>query len=334
LNPSLKRFSIDQWLFPASLAGVLLLAVCWPGGESFAGRLHVLPIDHALIFLIFLISGLLIDVSRALDERPPWIPLGLVFGSQFVLAPLTGFLMSRLLPLPSSWAVGLALICCVPTTLSSGVVLTRQAEGNDLLAIILTLSLTLVGVLISPLLLGLLIGTSFSESFEVSTVVLRLFALVVVPLVIGQLLRMKFFPKPAASLRHICSACIALMVWITAQSHSSELRDLGWTAWLGFPLLALFCHGLWFSAVWVTGTRLKLHYRNQIACAIVGSQKTLPLAVALLTLTAGSGLDAEFYSAAIGFIVLFHLVQILADSVIGPTLNSIHMTSSYGQLDS
>ena len=45
---------------------------------------------------------------------------------------------------------GLSLFCCVPTTLTSGVTLVRNAKGNVALALMLTVTTNLIGVFTVP----------------------------------------------------------------------------------------------------------------------------------------------------------------------------------------
>lgn len=284
----------------------------------------IVPLDQCLIWLIFFISGIRLNLSHLWEERVTSTILLPSITAQFVLAPFCGFWLGVLLSLPDAWFIGLAAICCAPTTLSSGVVLTRQAEGNELLALLLTLTLTLIGSLISPALFGLLLGVGVSISLPITSLVIKLFILVLIPLALGQFARKVFFRNPPEYLKHLPSICVILTVWLATHTNTESLTKLPWYAWIAFPSFSLTLHGLWFAALWQFGKIAELHYRIRIALSIVGSQKTLPLALTLLTAGfAGSPLAGEL-SAAIAFVVVFHLTQILLDSILAPYLAENH----------
>ena len=72
---------------------------------------------------------------------------------------------------------GLVVFYTVPTTISSGVVLTEQAEGNVALALLLTVVSNIVGVFTIPVMLQWLVG--LAESADGEDVQLDIGALIV-----------------------------------------------------------------------------------------------------------------------------------------------------------
>jgi hypothetical protein len=93
--------------------------------------------NMAIIFFIF---GVTLDTSELLLALKAWkaIIFGLV--SMLVICPLFGFICMLLPFKPYEFALGLAVMACVPTSLSSGVTLVIGAYGNGALALLFTVS--------------------------------------------------------------------------------------------------------------------------------------------------------------------------------------------------
>jgi predicted Na+-dependent transporter len=305
---------------PTGLVLALLISLLWYGGEDVVRRASVMPLNQWLIFTIFFISGLRLQINHLFDEALPLNSFLPVSAVQFLVAPLSALMLGWILQIPEAWFIGLAAICCVPTTLSSGIVLTRQAEGNELLALVLTLVLTLMGTLLTPILFGLLLGTSVAIDLAVGSMILKLCLLVLVPLVLGQLVRKFILRRPPSYLKHLPSICVILTVWLAAQGNSSALRELPWYAWICFALISLSLHICWFGLIWIFAEKNGIHRRNQTAMALIGSQKTLPFAITVLTIALSSGSIADSLPVAISFVVIFHLTQVLTDSLLAPRL--------------
>ncbi|MEM6885066.1 MAG: bile acid:sodium symporter [Verrucomicrobiota bacterium] len=322
-NPDQPRSlsqQIDRFLLPAGLVLALIISLVWSGGEDVVRRASVMPLNQWLIFAIFLVSGLRLKINHLFDEPLPAEAFLSVTLVHYILAPLCALVLGIFLPLPEAWFIGLAAICCVPTTLSSGIVLTAQAEGNELLALVLTLLITLLGTLVTPVLFGFLLGAGVSFDLAVTALILKLFTLVLLPLVIGQLLRQLILKNPPGFLKHVPSVCVILAVWLAAQGNSEALRALPVYAWICFLALSALLHSGWFAALWFYADQRGIHRRNQTAMAMVGSQKTLPFAITILTVAFASVEMAALLPVAISFVVIFHLTQILTDSLLAPRL--------------
>ncbi|KAK7324487.1 hypothetical protein VNO77_28065 [Canavalia gladiata] len=76
---------------------------------------------------------------------------------QYSVMPLSGFLISRLLNLPSHAAAGLILLGCCPAGTASNII-TYLARGNVALSVIMTTASTLTSVIMTPFLTAKLAG--------------------------------------------------------------------------------------------------------------------------------------------------------------------------------
>ena len=106
------------------------------------------------IVVIFVISGLTLktaDIKNALGAHA-----ALAYGLIAILGvtPMMGFLMVQIPFEPVQFRYGLALFCCVPTTLTSGVTLVTGALGNGALALMLTVTTNILGVFTVPFILN------------------------------------------------------------------------------------------------------------------------------------------------------------------------------------
>jgi sodium/bile acid cotransporter 7 len=84
--------------------------------------------------IIFFIFGLTLDTSELVAALKAWKAILYGLTSILLLTPLYGFLAMVLPFKPYEFSLGLAIMACVPTSLSSGVTLVIQGYGNGALA--------------------------------------------------------------------------------------------------------------------------------------------------------------------------------------------------------
>ncbi|GKC40264.1 probable sodium/metabolite cotransporter BASS4, chloroplastic, partial [Tanacetum coccineum] len=152
---------------PLALIGGVTLGLVNPSLGCIAHRYHVAKFST---FGIFIISGLTLRSDEIGAAVEAW-PVGL-FGlaSMLMLTPLFSRVILQLHLQPQEFVTGLAMFCCMPTTLSSGVALTRipftisrliaGGAGTSIPADQLFRSL------IVTLLIPLILGKVFRESFK------------------------------------------------------------------------------------------------------------------------------------------------------------------------
>ncbi|KAG0589824.1 hypothetical protein M758_1G048600 [Ceratodon purpureus] len=140
-------------------------------------------------FGIFLVSGLSLKTGDILQAASAW-PAAL-FGvvSILFITPLASIPIMRLQLTPKELATGLAIFCCVPTTLSSGVSLTQLVGANTALALALTITTNLVGIFTMPFMLSSLVGRSVGITLPAGPLLKALVETLLVPLLIGKLFR-------------------------------------------------------------------------------------------------------------------------------------------------
>lgn len=127
--------------------------------------------------------------------------------------------------------VGLIFFSCVATTISSNVVMTRQAHGNQALTVVQTTIGNLIGVFVTPALIVMYTSTSswYTAILPVTSgdfsgiygrVLKQLGLSIYLPLFLGQVFR-NIFPKTAKrlfidyKLSKIGSICLLILLWAT-----------------------------------------------------------------------------------------------------------------------
>ena len=93
------------------------------------------------------------------------------------------------LPLqPAEFTTGVGLFAVMPTTLSSGYILTGEADGNQPLALMLSVGTNLLAVVSVPLWLSAVLNSTGVE-MDAGSLLLKLIVSLLVPLVVGKLLQ-------------------------------------------------------------------------------------------------------------------------------------------------
>ena len=302
---------MQQWFLPAGLVLAIVLALLAPQpGSVLNGTGLVL----GLVPLIFLVNGYQTRLDRlALRRRFVGVlAFGVVVG--LLLSPFLGLGAAVLLGLPASAALGLVVMASMPPTLSSGVILTENAGGHTLWAMLLTILLNLAGIFTIPFVLGLTLELGGEVAVAPWPLLERLLTVVLLPFVLGALLR-RWRGRPAPGwVRYVPSACIIVTVWMSMSASSATLFELTAGAFALVVLGALLVHGSLLLLCAAGGRGLRLAAGERIALLFVVSQKTLPVAIGVLT-----ALNAPIAGALVVCIV-FHFLQLMLDALIAARL--------------
>jgi bile acid transporter len=142
------------------------------------------------VMMIFIMLGMgasltFKDFALAL-RKPAGVGIGLV--TTYVLTPLVGVTLATLLKLPPAYAVGLILMACLPGGTTSNI-FNYFSKGVLSLSILMTVVSTLFAVLLVPLTLGLLTANIEGEWRVPPGNVAQVLFVLLVPTVIGMLLR-------------------------------------------------------------------------------------------------------------------------------------------------
>ena len=265
-----------------------------------------------MIFSIFLFSGLIIEPDQIRagirDVRATAAAMGLII----VLSPLLGALF-LLLPLETGTALGLVLVAVMPTTLSSGVVMSGQAGGNMAHALFVTILSNCLAVVSIPLVLPLLVAPlhlSTSIAIDRSAIFIKLVLLVLLPLLLGLLAKQAgLIVAPVWKKRlAVANQCIVLcIVFMSFSGARNALLSQGLAPLFILPLACGFHLLLLAAAIRLAGM-MRIERGRRESVIFMGAQKTLPLAV-MLQISFFPG-----YATALLVCVLHHILHLMMDS--------------------
>ncbi|KOM42690.1 hypothetical protein LR48_Vigan05g029400 [Vigna angularis] len=132
---------------------------------------------------------LTLDDLRGALSMPREVLLGFVL--QYSVMPLSGFLVSKLLNLPSHYAAGLILVGCCPGGTASNII-TYLARGNVALSVIMTAASTICAVVMTPFLTTKLAGKFVTV--DASGLLISTLQVVLFPVLAGAFLNQYFQP--------------------------------------------------------------------------------------------------------------------------------------------
>jgi len=269
--------------------------------------------SNPLILAIFFCQGLGLD-GRELQRRSQ---LAKAIGWGFVISQIIGPLLAYTSVYFLNWRgdnqIGFMVICCMAPTLVSGAVLAGRAGGDGATALILAVGLNLLGILTIPLNLKWSLGAVVR--LDTAGLLLKLVLLVLVPAVIGQAIK-KLQPEWARQqerlIRIVPVVALGIIVYLSCSSQADRLQELT-LSHLGSLLLPSVTVHLLLLAAGYAGARylLRLEEPSCRSLAIVCSQKTLPIAIAVWSIA-----FAEAYPLAVLPALVFHPSQIFCDGVL------------------
>ena len=152
----------------------------------------ILPIALALIMLGM---GLSLEISDFLriTKYPKAVAVGL--GSQVIILPLLGFVITLVVPMPPPIAVGLIIIALCPGGVSSNII-TYLARGDMALSVTLTVCSSIITIFTLPILANLALNyfglTAAAIALPVGTTMAQIFLITILPMVIGMVINFKF----------------------------------------------------------------------------------------------------------------------------------------------
>ena len=286
----------------ADTSGTIASAGSWVGARHG---------PQILISLIFLLSGLSLQAEQIRQGVSDLATVGVAVVMIFAFAPVVASLTS-LIPLAPGVRIGLYITAVMPTTLSSGVVMTGAAGGNIANALMITILANILGIFTIPCSLQVLIGSgSGSETFAIdkAALMLQIASLVIGPLLLGLAVRRPILPvlrrlriTPAV----VNQVLVLTMVWIALSGSRSTIVSS--MHLLGAIVLLVFA----FHAALLAGTFLMsrlFHFGpgRREAVVFMGGQKTLPLSM-LVQMTL-----FPQYGEALVVCVLHHIVHLMMD---------------------
>ncbi|KAI1752420.1 sodium bile acid symporter [Xylaria castorea] len=233
-------FILDNWL----VIGFGIAAALGYAFPHVAARGGIIRSEYSVLYgaigLIFLINGAQLSPEKLREHALNWRLHIVVQGINLILIPVIQLILIRIIiaaggvtsgKIDASILVGMVIVSCIPTTIASNVVMTRNSGGDEAAAIIEVVIGNVVGSFISPFLIyGFLPSDSVFDSLRPATpdtlgplyvsVLKQLGLSVLLPLAVGQGVRWAF-PKQTPwvlktfYLAKFCSVLLILVAWST-----------------------------------------------------------------------------------------------------------------------
>jgi predicted Na+-dependent transporter len=272
-------------------------------GELLGGYLAL------MVAMLMLMMGAGIGFRRFSSRMSCWREVGFVMALTYLAAPLVGWLLAKLFfsNQPELYT-GLILIATTSTTLSTCVIFTRLAGGDEALALWLSVCSSLLATVISPLLLLFLLGDSLQV--PVRMLMSRLLLVLFVPLSVGMILRSLLGEQRVAPLGNVltrsCSLIVLAVIMVAVAKGRHLLTGPG-SVKLVFAMTVFHFSRLllWRAAICLVG----FSRPQRIATLFCSVEKTLQIPAYLAISLLGA-------PAAALAPVVHHVVALVADSLI------------------
>jgi sodium/bile acid cotransporter 7 len=307
----LRRHFLPVGLLTVALVGLLL-----PGPGTAVGRL---PIQYVAVAAIFICSGLMLRTEEVHAALSAW--RATLFGSCSILfiTPVIGATLAFHVPIDPSFQLGLALFCCMPTTLSSGIVLTAQARGNAALALLLTVATNTVGILTVPFVLAYLLGAIGKVDLSATELLVKLCLTILLPLSIGRFLRRfvaTWVDAHRSTLTMVSNLALISIPWIKFSQSSDRLAQIDLASLAILFVAGLAIHGIFLILNDGASRALRLAPAARKAVVLMASQKTLPVAMTVVAVLPEDAIAGYAKGLIVIPCITFHLGQIIGDAVL------------------
>ncbi|OJJ42648.1 hypothetical protein ASPZODRAFT_20175 [Penicilliopsis zonata CBS 506.65] len=229
---TVKKYLLDQW-FLVGVMIVILIASQVQVPVSQEQRTETV-VSYLCITLIFFVTGCTLPTSALVQNYSRWQVHLYVQGLSFLLTSALTFAIVLLCAMDRHFMddallIGLLVTGCVPTTISSNVVMTRSAAGNEVLTVVESTVGNLLGPFITPLLIQMYVAgggwyTDFLQAAHLddyTDIYRRIFKQiglsVFLPLAVGQVVQY-FCPRirplfQAWHVNKVGSLCLIVVVW-------------------------------------------------------------------------------------------------------------------------
>ncbi|MBW7995568.1 MAG: hypothetical protein FVQ81_03130 [Candidatus Glassbacteria bacterium] len=289
----------------ACLAGFL-----FPGAGEYLGRHLAL-----MIGVLMLMMGAGIGFRRVSSRISCWPQVGFVMALTYLAAPLTGWLLANaFFSSQPQLYTGLILIATTGTTLSTCVIFTRLAGGDEALALWLSVCSSLLAAVVSPVLLSILLGEAMNV--PVAMLIHRLLIVLFVPLTAGMALRALLGERRVAPLGAVLTSSCSLIVLAVIMVAVTKGREV-----LSGPgslkiLAAAGAFHLTMLLLWkLASIAVRFSPEQRIATLFCSAEKTLQIPAYLAISLLGT-------PAAAVVPVVHHVVELVADLLIVSYYNS------------
>ena len=312
----LKRVVTDWFLCGMLVA--TLLSYLFPRFGASGGSMHAEWVINIGVFLVFFLHGVNLSSEQIRHGLKNWRLHLMVQSFTFLVFPLIWLLSDKLLGshVPSMLMLGFFYLCALPSTISSSVALTGSAGGNVPAAILNASLSSVLGIFITPLLVSFVMGSG-AGGIDLGSTLLGLCAMLLLPLVLGQLLRPLFGRFFARHKRYTTIGDKLVILLLVYAAFCNSMVSGMWQQQGNSVILSALMGSAMLLAIvlWMTtrtARALRFSPADEIAAVFCASKKSL---------AAGAPMAALIFGANPGLglillpIMIYHPLQLIVCSV-------------------
>ena len=231
---------------------------------------------------IFFLYGLKLNFKKVIQDISNWRLHLLVQSATFVLFPLLVFVFYGFVVNTEYYTLWLSVffLACLPSTVSSSVVMVSIAKGNITSAIFNASISGLIGIVMTPLLMGFFLQQSGESTLDQSEIVMQLLLKVLLPIILGLLLHrffVKFVTKYSKIIAQFDKLIILLIVY---ESFSAAFLQNAFSSVSVQTLMVLFLSLilLFFLVYYILkfiSNKMNFSREDTITATFCGSKKSL-----------------------------------------------------------
>lgn len=279
LGKKAQKGAIDGFLL--GMVAAVLLASFWPELGQSEGLLKLGHVTDLAVFALFFLHGMGLSTDSLKAGAGKWRLHALVQLSTFAMFPLWWWLLSKTIGqyVSPELRMGFFYLAVLPSTVSSSVAMTALARGDVASAVLNATLSVLLGVWLTPMWVGLMMAGS-GHTIDMSTTMMRVLQMLLLPLVLGYSLR-PFLGQVFARIKpwtaRFDRVVIVTLVWV---AFSDSVADGLWVKH-GLGLLLQAFVGAWLfllPMLWLTryvSRRMGLPMDDEIVAMFCGSKKSL-----------------------------------------------------------
>jgi solute carrier family 10 (sodium/bile acid cotransporter), member 7 len=299
---------LQKLLLPIGTVAALIMAYIAPQSGIYLKNMNLIA---WLVVIIFWTYGYTHNITNIKFTRRTAIASIAIIINNLVLSALIGSFIGWLM-LPTLAAVGLLVITSMPPTLSTGIVVTDNADGNAVLALLFTIILNLIGIIIMPIMFKVTLGGMQNIDISTEVILMKLIKIILIPLIIGYFMKLVVPKFNHFNLYKLLpSICVIIITFIGLSEAMSKIENVSINLLLLIISASIIVHFILLALNWFIGTKIvRLEKYDSKAMIFVGSQKTLPIALFVLFFI------LKYVALASVVCVLYYFIQILIDSAI------------------
>ena len=243
----------------------------------------------SLIIIMFGMGlSLTTDNFKNILANPKALIVGLI--SQLIIVPLIGFGLVNVFDVAPEIAVGVIILVACPGGATSNLI-THLAKGDTALSVSLTAASSLLTLLTIPFIINIglkmILGEGTKVQLDVLNTILQVFVIVVIPVVVGMLIRVK---KEAFAVRmdkpvRIASTVVFLLV-LAGVIISQKDDVIPFFQQAGYITLALNVSTMLVG--YFVARLLKLSFKQRVSISIETGIQNGTLGIAIATVLLGN----------------------------------------------